>query len=378
MATSAPKPVKSGGKDFNAATHGLRGIASLLVFYAHLLGGTAEHIYADDLFYVELVRGPWNVGVWGVELFFTISGFVILPSIMRYSLKDFAERRFLRLYPLFFVLSVVYVALNALTNAYPDSNNVLTVVSGFLFLNLVTGTEQLTPNAWSLTYEVMFYALAALSFHFIFRKRIWIVAAALLAISALFIVRYPMALFFVGGMIIRIAYDREIRPPAWAVIVCEVVLAVIWIYLAANFRESFDRDFITTPYAWGLLVSTVAYFYFAVQPESLSTRIARTAPIAYLGTVSYSLYLVHPYTYFAARNLFDRFDMFTPDWFTSMLLFFAVTTPITLICTHWAHKLFEIGPYRWYFREQIYRSGKSMPPTSVKGPPEPSERQEQC
>lgn len=365
-------------KEFNAATHGLRGIASLMVFFAHLLGGTAEHIYADNTYYVELVRGPWNVGVWGVELFFTISGFVILPSIQRYSLKDFAERRFLRLYPLFFALSVIYVVLNALTNAYPDSNNVLTVVSGFLFLNLLTQTEQLTPNAWSLTYEVMFYALAALSFHFVFRRRRLVLGALVIALFAVFIVRYPIALFFVGGMLIRLAYDRDIKPPSWLIVGCEIALAATWIYLAANFRDSFDRVFITTPYAWALMISTVAYFYFAIQPQSLTSAISRWAPVAYLGTVSYSLYLVHPYTYFAVRNLFDRYGVFTDDWLTSMAIFFVVTTPLTLVMTHIAHKLLEIGPYRWYFKEQIYRSGKEAQGSTGDDPSRVTEQQRQC
>ncbi|WP_324827733.1 acyltransferase family protein [Qipengyuania zhejiangensis] len=345
-------------REFNAATHGLRGIASLMVFFAHLLGGTAEHIYAQNAFYVELVRGPWNVGVWGVELFFTISGFVILPSIQRYSLKDFAERRFLRLYPLFFVLSVLYVLLNALTNAYPGSNNVLTVVSGFLFTNLLTGTEQLTPNAWSLTYEVMFYALAALGFHFLIRKRSWVFGTIILVLAALFIIRYPVALFFVGGMAIRLAHDLDWRPTVRSIRACEIILLAIWIYLAANYRSSFDREFIDSPYAWALLFSTVLYFYFAIQPESLSTAISRSRAVAYLGTVSYSLYLIHPYTYFAVRGLFVRYDLFTDNWALSMGLFFLVTTPITFALTHAAHKLFEIAPYQWYFKERIYRGAK--------------------
>lgn len=345
--------------EFNAATHGLRGIASLMVFWAHLLGGTAEHIYSHDAHYVDLIGGPWNVGIWGVELFFTISGFVILPSIMRYSLKDFGERRFFRLYPLFFVLSVVYVILNILLNVYPNSNNVLSVVSGFLFLNLLTQTEQLTPNAWSLTYEVMFYALAAFGYHFLFRKRSLLPAALFLLLSAAFVYRYPVALFFVGGMLIRIAYDAKITPPANLVRVCEIFLAATWIYLAANYRTHFDRDFITTPYAWGLLISTVLYFYFAVHPQSISTAISRVRSIAYLGTVSYSLYLVHPYTYLAFRKIFVELGLFTENWSTSMLLFFAVTTPVTLVVTHFVHRYLEVGPYQWFFRERIYRASKA-------------------
>jgi peptidoglycan/LPS O-acetylase OafA/YrhL len=349
----------SRNSEFNAATHGLRGIASLMVFWAHLLGGTAEHIYSHNARYVDLIAEPWNVGIWGVELFFTISGFVILPSIMRYSLKDFGERRFFRLYPLFFTLSLIYVLLNLFFNVYPDSNNPLTVVSGFLFLNLLTYTEQLTPNAWSLTYEVMFYALAAFSYHFLFRKRSLLPAALFLLLSAAFVYRYPVALFFVGGMLIRIAYDAKITPPAYLVRACEIVLAAAWIYLAANYRTHFDRDFITTPHAWGLLTSTILYFYFAVHPQSISTAISRVRSIAYLGTVSYSLYLVHPYTYLAFRKIFVELGLFTENWSTSMLLFFAVTTPVTLVVTHFVHRYLEVGPYQWFFRERIYRASKA-------------------
>src|SRR5690242_6269345 len=103
-------------RTFNPAAHGLRGIASMMVFWAHLLGGTAKHVYAGNPFYVALVWGPWSFGAWGVELFFVISGFVILPSVMRYSLGQFALRRFLRLYPLFFVFTLFFAALNAVTH----------------------------------------------------------------------------------------------------------------------------------------------------------------------------------------------------------------------------------------------------------------------
>src|SRR3546814_16194799 len=79
---------------FNCAAHGLRGIAALMVFSAHLLGGSAEHVYQDHSAYVQFVLRPWQFGVYGVYLFFTISGFVILPSVLRYSKGQLALRRF--------------------------------------------------------------------------------------------------------------------------------------------------------------------------------------------------------------------------------------------------------------------------------------------
>src|SRR3546814_18959352 len=91
---------------FNCASHFLRGFAALMVFSAHLLGGSAEHVSQDHSAYVQFVLRPWQFGVSGVYLFFTISGFVILPSVLRYSTGQFALRRFLRLYPLFLTLTL--------------------------------------------------------------------------------------------------------------------------------------------------------------------------------------------------------------------------------------------------------------------------------
>src|SRR3546814_8269299 len=77
--------------------------------------------------------------------------------------------------------------------------------------------------------------------------------------------------------------------------------------------------------------------------------------MAYQGTVSYSLYLVHPYTYYAMRMLFVAMGLFTNHIALSMLLFFLVTTPLTLLVTHVVHHLVELGPYQWFFRQRIYR-----------------------
>src|SRR3546814_20034241 len=48
---------------FNCAAQGLRGIAAILVFSAHLLGGSAEHVYQYTYSYCQFVPRPWQVGV---------------------------------------------------------------------------------------------------------------------------------------------------------------------------------------------------------------------------------------------------------------------------------------------------------------------------
>ena len=355
---SRPRPARGG--DFNPAAHGLRGLASMMVFWAHLLGGTAEHIYAHDQAYVDLVFGPWSFGAWGVELFFVISGFVILPSVMRYSMREFALRRFFRLYPLFFAFTLLFVVLNGFTNAYPELNTRVAVIAGFLFLNLFAHTEQLTPNAWSLTFEVIFYTLASLSYFVAIRRRSAIGTVLVSALCWAFLIRYPIALFFVTGALARIAFDAGLKPHAQIARPAEVALALLCIWLAGSHRFGFSQADMASPYAWALMFATPGYFYLAIQPDSLSTRLFGGRAIAYLGTVSYSLYLLHPYTYFAMRALFDRFGLFTDDWGLSMALFFLVTTPLTLLATHVVHRSLEVWPYRRFFHQRVYRSDKAQ------------------
>ncbi|MCF8709887.1 acyltransferase [Rhizorhapis sp. SPR117] len=327
----------------------------MMVFCAHLLGGTAEHIYQNHSDYVAFVVRPWQFGVYGVELFFTISGFVILPSILRYSAGQFALRRLLRLYPLFFALTLLFVLLNSVTNEYPETNNWRAIIGGFTFTNLFLQTEQLTPNAWSLTYEVMFYILTCLGVTFLVKQRRWVVGGLVLFLSVLFLFRYPIATYFLFGLGIRVLHDRGVslrRELAWPL---ELAAALFCIYFASSAWFAYKPADVTNPFLIATMLSTATYFFLAVSPGSLTGRLLAGPAMTYLGTVSYSLYLVHPYTYYVMRLLFVKLGLFTDHIALSMLLFFLVTTPITLLVTHVIHHLIELGPYQWFFRQRVYR-----------------------
>jgi len=345
--------------DFNAAAHGLRGVASMMVFFAHLLGGTAEHIYFADANYVALIQAPWNFGRWGVELFFAISGFVILPSVLRYAPREFALRRALRLYPLFLAFSLLFIGLNALTNAYPSTNNLLAIFGGLTFLNLLTGTEQLTPNAWSLTFEVIFYVFACLIAHFWIRRDNKAVSIVLAILAFAFLCRFPIAVYFLFGILVRILYVRGIRPSLQWARPLEAAAFLACAAITSIMHFGYEPEDLANPLVYETMVATLAYFYLAVQPGSLTGKLLDNKPVFYLGAVSYSLYLVHPYVYFACRDMFVRFGLFSDDWLASMTLFFLVSTPAALIVTHAVHHLLERWPYRWFFHQRIYRAPAS-------------------
>ena len=340
-----------------AAAHGLRGLASAMVVFAHVIGGPARHIYADNAAYVDAVRAPWHLATFGVQLFFVISGFVILPSALRYDAGEFALRRALRLYPLFAALSVLFVVMNIATDAYPKINTPLAVVSGFLFLNLFTGTDQLTPNAWSLTYEVMFYALTAGVVTFAVKRRDRVAGAVSILAAVAFVLAFPIAIYFVAGAAIRLLRWRRPEGSGTTLLV-EVVAFVAMVTLASRGHYEYWWHDFRDPFVVALIVATAVYFYCAVAPGSFTEKLLGNRVFAYLGTISYSLYLVHPYIYLALRKLFVRWGLFTSDLIGAMLLFGLLVFAISLLASHVVHLWLERWPYERFFRQRIYRADR--------------------
>lgn len=353
-AEATAKPISD--SSFNKAAHGLRGIASLMVFFAHLLGGTAEHIYASNTTYVAGIAPFWNFGTFGVCLFFAISGFVILPSAIRYSPGQFAARRFMRLYPLFFAMSLLFIVLNLTTNFYPKTNNLISVLAGLTFLDLVFHTEQLTPNAWSLTFEVWFYVFTAAFVYFAIRrpKKLGIVILSLLAV--LFIARYPIAMYFVAGGLVRLAHDRFEWISRGRHRIAEGAALAACVFLSTRGHYSYHwSDFrnIEVPL---LVAATAIYFCLAVSRNSLTALVLGNRVLRYFGTVSYSLYLVHPYTYYLTRGIFLHAHLFTANILFSMTAFIVVTSALTLVLTHLANRTLELWPYEYVYHQKIYRT----------------------
>lgn len=348
-------PANGTDTGFNTALHGLRGIASLMVFAAHLIGGAARHIYETDVGYISAITPWWNFGTFGVEIFFVISGFVILPSAMRYDIREFAARRFMRLYPLFFALSILFIALNAATDLYPKLNTGQAIVAGLTFTDIFAGTEQLTPNAWSLTYEVWFYVLTAAGVSVLLRHCSKLAVLLLAVAAGAFVARFPISLYFVTGLAIRCLYDRHPSICNGRHPVLEMLLIVAVISLGSRGHYEYDWQDFRNPVVPLLLAATALYFLLAVSAQSLTAKALGRPVFLYLGTVSYSLYLVHPYTYYAVRGLLDRHGVFTDDIALSMTQFFVLTGVTTLVLTHVVHRTLERWPYEWVYRQAIYR-----------------------
>lgn len=134
-----------------------RGIAACLVVFYH----AARQIKAD--LGLVVFGGALQFGHAGVDFFFVLSGFIIfyihakdLGSTAR--LKSFFLRRFLRIYPFYWSVLVVTLLITTFSSSRVWPSITLLIESLLLVPHV---GEAVVGVAWTLQYEVVFYALFA-------------------------------------------------------------------------------------------------------------------------------------------------------------------------------------------------------------------------
>lgn len=145
----------------------LRGIAVLLVVFAHV--GSYEKRFFDGHAYLQLFT---SIGTAGVDLFFVISGFVMMAICQgRFQKKNgassFLLRRVVRIYPLYWVFTLLYLPIFLL---HPEMMNRQEGAEGISllrsFLLLPSLQAPLVGQAWTLVHEMYFYLVFSLALLF--------------------------------------------------------------------------------------------------------------------------------------------------------------------------------------------------------------------
>lgn len=139
----------------------LRGVAAISVALSH---GT--HLFEDD-YHFELFGGIFNLGSWGVDLFFVLSGFIIFHVHQndignRQKLKGFITKRFLRIFPIYWIVTLLVLPLLFIA---PSLSEQTSRGIGFILMSIILFPQEVHPIigvAWTLTYELFFYAMFSL------------------------------------------------------------------------------------------------------------------------------------------------------------------------------------------------------------------------
>jgi peptidoglycan/LPS O-acetylase OafA/YrhL len=273
---------------------GLRAIAALLVFSVHLNVG--------ELHFLNVI------GEWGVDLFFVISGFVMITSTWTefatpaISLRFFL-RRLTRVYPSYWIVMIPIVALYLIAPyAVNGSQAIRPSIPASLFLVPQLGKPLLTVS-WTLMYEMFFYVVFALTLAF---NRRWCLPLVLgwggltLLLGAVLaplhnrwadVYTNSISLEFILGVLA--GYLVKTRGRATFPI-ASLVLGLVCIALAERYYVAFD----TAAGLHGSLrflivgVPTALIFNGVVGLETAYALIL-PALLQRIGNASYSLYLWH-------------------------------------------------------------------------------------
>lgn len=142
------------------ALDGVRGVAILMVLCVHFIGDAPAYTALQ-----RMAVKVANYGVWGVDLFFVLSGFLITGLLedskgsARY-FRNFYVRRTLRIFPLYFaVLALLFVVLPALPAPYPPALAESARHQAWLWL-YASNVYLAIHRGWVLPYVGHFWSLA--------------------------------------------------------------------------------------------------------------------------------------------------------------------------------------------------------------------------
>ena len=285
---------------------GLRAISIGLVLLAHLVGTRSFPLSVESGQVLAL-------GELGVHVFFVISGFLItrllldeLGSTGRISLSNFYFRRTMRIFPAYYFFLLVLAALawgGMVQLASGDMAHALTYTS-----NYYSARSWLVGHTWSLSVEEQFYLLwPALVVMAGRRRALWLAALAVAFAPMIRTASWELMRSSGDG----IGHRFETVADAIA-IGCVLAGARDWLHQRASYRRLLESGlFVLVPclaVAGSLLYDhPVAHFLIGI--SVMNVAIAATldwcvtfgsgrvglvlnwAPLAFVGTISYSLYL---------------------------------------------------------------------------------------
>lgn len=253
----------------------LRLIAAIAVVFYHLT------YYKNSSLFPEV---DWltRYGYLGVELFFMISGFVILWSTQGRTAWQFGVSRFARLYPLFWIAMLLTSLVVTVTPMQFIAN--ATMIAGYL------GQEYIDGVYWTLQVELKFYVLIGLLLLFKQGQRLeaWIAGWTLASIMAEFlpilrsIVIYPYSPLFIGGGICFLIRSKGLS-------FTRMIMYLAALFLAVKHAGPLATGFVSDA---GVVPAVLTTGIFAVMFALAVGRVPlRCSPA--LAAMTYPLYLVH-------------------------------------------------------------------------------------
>lgn len=320
---------------------GLRGLAAFLVVLHHI--NIAIMPEGSRI----LLRGqPF------VDLFFVLSGFVISMVYIeeRIDWRLFFQARLARIYPLHIASAIAMafavVCLKLATHSpWPERVSLVEAFREFTLTMAMPffGTDEIwNYPAWSISVEWWVYFTAFPLIVVLGRRlsigQLVLLTAALLIGLAAFLLCVPVHFtrgwpavcrgafeFLAGYTIYRLGRESSVRiNPLLHDLLGLGVLATIYIYPAITGKEG-----------WFVIVLFPVIITGLLHSESNTTKFMRSGILSFFGSISYSLYLLHPLV-ISGMSAISEHLIHIPK-----ALFFAITVPIAISIATLSYRFFE-------------------------------------
>lgn len=323
----------------------LRAFAALAVCVAHLHAVEAK-LGGPILF------GNWAlVGFGGVDLFFVISGFVMV-WVTREShtnikqIGRFWALRLLRIYPLWWlvlgaIFAVYLVRPEWVYQSHASNPNILTS-----FLLIPDKDLPLHAVGWTLIHELWFYFVFGILLFFPRRilpilLAVWvaiIVAALAMGYSPidpwLKLIRHPLTLEFIMGAFVGIMAKANKFPASSALVTISSILLVVSIAtIFANAQDFFGHEF-NRVVKFGIPCALLIWGIVGLEKKGYRAP----KPFCALGDWSYALYLIHV-PVFAAIGRLAR--PFANDGIIDNLIINFISLSVAIFAAFILNQLFE-------------------------------------
>lgn len=329
---------------------GLRGAAVLGVVLFHMTA--VEHKYSGGDVLLPPLLDFFQLGV---DLFFIISGFVmVIVSRGRFQKlsesKRFLFNRVSRIYPTywlyFFITLAAALAMPGMVNSSHGASNVL-----MSFLLLPNDKVLLVIVAWSLLFELWFYLVFTVLMGF--RERwlpLFLSAWALILVafnsvenwqdynSALKIMLHPYALEFIAGVALALLFysPHSARIPTTAVGAALAVALLPGIGLIGYYRL-FDDQGMLRMFAVSLVFGTLVFSLALLERRR---HVRMPAFLVAVGDMSYTVYLSHLLVLGVIGRVW-QFVGVRPDSLLDNALFASVMM-VAVLCYGWVgYRCFE-------------------------------------
>lgn len=301
---------------------GLRGLAILLVIFYHAYTRWSLVLPYGDRFASFVV---FKYGFLGVQLFFLISGFVILMSLEKSdNFFKFIYKRWLRLFPTMLIATVlVFVTASCFPERPAGIPTLKNVISGLIFvqpeyLESIIGTDVgiLEPAFWSLFVEVKFYAFFGILYFILGARK------ALLCLTGAYFIWFAMSIllwefdydyvvieylnfldasffgWFASGAMAFLYYKSKSKIDLLCSIIIGGIASLVY------YEKTNDMTFMFL--LLGVFISTIHF-------EKLK-KIFADKIFLFFGFISYPLYLIHENAMVSIIIKGDKYLSFLPHF----------------------------------------------------------------